>query len=139
MKSFKTAFTLIAALAITLTASAQQQAPASKKQEPQKVEASQASPKDAWVKQYNEWKPKVDHYMSKVKENGDKYPEFTKEVTTLSQMASAYNQKIARWDIAKPETRANYAEMMDADAKQINDQMAKVKGMYEKNWPSNEK
>lgn len=140
MKALKSTVTLMAALAISFAAVAQQPAPATKKEEPKKeMAAKQVSPKDEWTKQYNEWKPKIDMYMNKVKENGDKYPEFTTEVKKLDQMASAYNQKIARYDAANDQEKAKYADMMKEDTKKVQEQASKVKGMYDKNWPAAEK
>ncbi len=140
MKALKSTVALMAALAITIAAVAQQPAPAAKKEEPKKEQsAKQMSPKEQWTAQYNEWKPKVDMYLDKVKENGDKYPEFTTEVKKLDQMSSAFNQKIARYDAANDQEKAKYADMMKEDAKKVQEQATKVKTMYDKNWPAAEK
>jgi uncharacterized coiled-coil DUF342 family protein len=137
MKALNSILALVVALTVSLGALAQQQAPEGKKQEPQN--AQQVSAKEQWIRQYNEWKPKIDEYMNEVKKNGDQYPDFTKEVKELDQMANTFNQKIARWDKASPEVKAQYADMMKQDAAKIEEQAAKVKALHQQYWPAEKK
>lgn len=141
MKPLKSIALLVVAAAISFTAAAQQQQtnpqkpPAAAKEQAAKTDSKQASPKEAWEKQYNQWKPALDKFKKQAKENGDKYPDFNKESNSLDQMASAYKQKIERYDHATDQAKAKYADMMKTDAQNINTQAAKVKTMYDKNWP----
>jgi uncharacterized coiled-coil DUF342 family protein len=144
MKPLKSIIPMVVAVALTFTAFAQQQQQPSTQKQPapapaQQTPAKQTSPKDEWMKQYNAWKPQLDKYMQKAKENGDKNADFNKEAKSLNDMATTYRQKIDRYDNATADEKAKYADMMKADAKKITDQGAKVKAMYDKNWPSAEK
>lgn len=137
MKPLKSIVPLIVAAAISFTAAAQQQTPQNPPAAAKTATGSrqESSPKVAWEKQYNVWKPSLDKYMKAAKENGDKYPDFKKEATSLDEMATTYKQKIERYDHATDQEKAKYADMMKTDAANINTQAAKVKAMYDKNWP----
>ena len=142
MKPLKSIIPMMVAVAVSFTAFAQQQqsntqkqATPAKEQAAQQTPAKQVSPKDEWQRQYNMWKPKLDKYAQKVKENGDKNADFNKEAKSLNDMANTFRQKIDRYDNATADEKAKYADMMKADAKKISDQEAKVAAMYQKNWP----
>jgi len=141
MKPLKSIVPLIVAASISFTAAAQQQQanpqnpPAAAKQQTATGSRQESSPKVAWEKQYNVWKPSVDKYMKVAKENEDKYPDFNKEVKSLDDMTTTYKQKIERYDHATDQEKPKYADMMRTDAANINTQAAKVKAMYDKNWP----
>jgi len=126
---------MIALAFITFAASAQQQQTPAKQAPANEQQNRQYNPKDEWTKQYNAWKEQIDKYNAKVKEAGDKYPDFTKEVSSFNQMITGYNEKIARYDAATAEEKAKYNDMMKSDAQKIKDEQAKLKAMYEKNWP----
>jgi len=151
MKPVKSIITLAIALSVTFAASAQQQqstqkqqapaaaAPAADKETQAKQGAPQGSPKQQWTNQYNAWKPQIEKYNQRAKDNGDKYAEFNKEAKNLNDLANAYNQRIARYDNASPEQKAKYSDEMSAEAKKVNMQAKKVQEMYDKNWPAPQK
>src|SRR5262245_59640631 len=118
MKPLKSIVPMMVAVAVSLTAFAQQQQPNTQKeatpakaQTAQQTGAKQVTPKDEWQRQYNMWKPKLDKYMQKAKENGEKNADFNKEAKSLNDMATTFRQKIDRYDNATADEKAKYADM----------------------------
>ena len=133
MKNLKFSLALMMAAFLSFTAFAQQQAAPAKAAPAETKAADQnLSPKEEWLKHYNEVKLKVDKYLASVKQNGDNHTDFAQETKRLDQVVKDFRSKIDEWDSATQEQRERYSETMKQFYARIQQQADKVKVMYDK-------
>ena len=87
--------------------------------------------KDKWTKHYSEVKPKLDAYLTKVKDD-DTHPDFKAEVEKLNRMLEDFKGEIDKWDNATKDQRAKYSDALKEDYKELKAQEDKVKRMWDR-------
>ena len=94
--------------------------------------------KDQWMKRYNDMKPKLDQISANAKMES-KNPEFTAEANKLNSMATSFKSKVDGMDKISADKQEAYNNDLRASHKALNEQYMKVKGMWDKMHPANEK
>jgi uncharacterized protein YicC (UPF0701 family) len=131
MKKLKFSLALMMAAFISFSALAQQQAAPAKAPAETKTADQNVSPKQEWLKHYNEIKLKVDKYLATVKQNGASHTDFAQETKRLDQITKDFKSKIDEWDNATQEERDRYSATLKQFYARVQQQADKVKVMYD--------